>query len=58
MNLERTRKLAVQTQYCGALMVRTERAASGAAHATADVLRAAIWMIGASVGVSVISSFC
>ena len=57
MNLERARKLAVRTQYRGALMVRAGRATSGATHATADVLRAAIRMIGASAGVSVISTF-
>ena len=59
MTLEEARKLTLDPLYFGALMVKTGRAqgsVAGAAHSTGDVIRAALYCIGLTPGIKVVSS--
>ena len=60
MTIEEARKIIVDPLYFGAMLVRKNRAdasVSGAAHATGDVIRAAIQIIGLAKDSKVVSSF-
>lgn len=59
MSAEQARKTAIDPLVFGALLVRegvADGSVAGAANATADVLRAALWCVGTAPGIGTVSS--
>jgi len=59
MTPDRAAELALDPLYCADFLVRTgavDGCVAGATHTTADVLRAALWLVGAADGVRTVSS--